>query len=259
MKCLDKKRLIFSFYLNEETFNNPINLLHFKLMARYMPMFDEIIFCIIKDEWTSDEMVRELQTTIIRMGCGNIQFKMYENTNYRESYVIYNEVVLKLKELDGYTMWAHNKGMSDKMDIDDIKKWVCALYFFTLEQPLPTENAASLFFGPLKCINCNKLYTTAFNNRFNWFFAGTFFWMRCQEIYNHIILKGYELPLMTNRWFSEMFPGWITSEENAATYCNVRLDGVDIMGHDISERLEQLYCGYDNVLYEFNNFFETYK
>jgi hypothetical protein len=134
MKIIDKTRLIFSFYLTNDNLYDEINQLHLRLLSRYLWLFEDVIFCIIVDDNVEYKVIKELQKIVLGISYRNITFKIYENTNYRESYVLYNELATKLKELDGLTFFGHNKGISDTFGVENTKLWIAALYFFLLKQ-----------------------------------------------------------------------------------------------------------------------------
>lgn len=62
MISLDTKRMIYSFYVNDDSFEHPINKLHFKLLERYIHKFDEVIFCIIIDDRERYDLIQKLKS-----------------------------------------------------------------------------------------------------------------------------------------------------------------------------------------------------
>lgn len=254
MKILDKRRLIFSFYLTNENLYDEINQLHLRLLSKYMDRFDEIIFCIIVDCDVKYSVVNELQKIIVNMVCKNITFKIYENTNYRESYVLYNEIATKLNILDGLTFFGHNKGISDVFGIDNIKIWIAALYFFSFETELPSnELNGPMMYGPLKSVGCNYKFRYAIQNNFDWTYCGTFFWIKCQEVASYINFWDRKIPSLTTRWYSELFLGNLVEDFEALTYNDKVLNGEEIVGANIVDILERLYKD-DGVLPYFKEY-----
>lgn len=254
MKILDKTRLIFSFYLTNENLYDEINQLHLKLLSKYINRFDDVIFCIIVNEDIDYNVIRELQKIVVNISYKNVMFKIYENTNYRESYVLYNEIVLKLNELDGLTFFAHNKGISDVFRVDNIKIWIAALYFFSFETELPSNYLnGPMMYGPFKSVGCNYKFKFAFQNKFDWTYCGTFFWLKCQEIASYIKFWNIKIPELTTRWYSELFLGNLVEEYEATTYNDKILDGEEIVGANIIDILERLYKD-DEVLPYFKEY-----
>ena len=133
MKDIDKKRMVFAFYLNNKTFDNKFNQLHFKLLKKYINIFDEVIFGLIVDEDIDVEVINRFQCLILSFYHKNISFHIYENTEYREALVFYNEIACKMANLDGWTFYGHNKHSSD-MEESALIEWICGLYYFNLEK-----------------------------------------------------------------------------------------------------------------------------
>lgn len=258
MKILDKTRLVFSFYLTNENLYNEINQLHLKLLSKYANRFDEIIFCIISDDDINVNTIKELQKIVIGFSHKNITFKMYENTNYRESYVLYNEIALKLKELDGLTFFGHNKGISDSFGIENAKIWIGALYFFSFETELPSNYLnGPIAYGPLKSVDCNFKFKHAIQNKYDWVYCGTFFWVKCQEMYSYMKFWGEEIPDLTTRWYSELFLGNVIDRGEALTFNDKCLNGEEIVGANIVDILERLYNG-DEILEDLKAYCREY-
>lgn len=254
MKILDTQRLIFSFYLTNDNLYNEINQLHLKLLSRYINRFDESIFCIIVDDDINQETIKDLQKQILNMDIKSVMFKIYPNTNYRESYVLYEEIAKKLGDLDGLTFFAHNKGISDTFGEENIKTWIAALYFFSLETPLPS-NALNgpIIYGPLKSVGCNYKFRFSIQNKFDWVYCGTFFWVKGQELNSYIKFWDREIPDLNSRWYSELFLGNLITANEAESYNNAYLDGQEMVGSRAVEIIEELY-GDDVILCYFKDF-----
>ena len=252
---LDKRRMIFSFFLTNENLYDEINQLHLKLLSKYINRFDEVIFCIIVNNDIKREIICELQKQVISSSTKDIIFKIYENTMYRESYVLYNEIALKLAELDGITFFGHNKGISDTFGKENVKIWIAALYFFSFEVELPNNYLNGVMaYGPLKSTGCNHKFIPAIQNTFDWSYCGTFFWIKSQEIVSYMKFWGKELPKLTTRWYSELFLGNIIESSEALCFNNRELVGEEIVGANIEEILERLYYE-DDILYYLKEYY----
>jgi hypothetical protein len=206
-----------------------------------MCRFDEVIFCLIVDEDINPSVINEFQKIIIGMATKDVIFKIYKNTNYRESYVFYEEIAKQLDNLDGITFFAHNKGISDGFGEENVKTWIAALYFYSFEVELPLNMSGPMVYGPIKSTGCNYKYCSAAQNFHNWTYAGTFFWIKAQQISDFMKRNSIELPKLTNRWYSEMFLGNIMPLTEAWSHeCNF-LVGQDIEGVRIKEIMYELY------------------
>ena len=254
MKIIDKTRLIFSFYLTNDNLYDEINQLHLRLLSRYLGLFEDVIFCIIVDDNVEYEVIKELQKIVLGISYGNITFKIYENTNYRESYVLYNELATKLKELDGLTFFGHNKGISDTFGVENTKLWIAALYFFSFETELPSNCLnGPIAYGPLQNVGCNYKFKHAIQNKYDWTYCGTFFWVKCQEVYSYIKYYDDEIPALTTRWYSELFLGNVIHFGEALTYNDKYLNGEEVVGANIVDILERLY-GDDEIFPHFKKY-----
>jgi hypothetical protein len=229
MKSLDKKRMIYSFYVNDDSFDHRINKLHFKLLERYIHKFDEVIFCIIIDDRERYDLIQRIEEFIISIYHKKLTFKIYDNTNYRESLVFYNEIATQMSNLDGVTFFGHNKGISDTDQIETVEMWVAAMYYFNLEFELPNNDLNGFtFYGALKTDNINPDGIGVKDNllqKHSWVYCGTFFWGKYQELDRVCKRFGREIPALTNRWYSEMFPGEMVESFYGKCYKNLYIIG----------------------------------
>jgi hypothetical protein len=211
MRSLDVKRMVYSFYVNDESFEHRINKLHFRLLERYIHKFDEVIFCIIIDDRERYDLIQRIEEFVISIFHKKLTFKIYDNTNYRESLVFYHEIATQMENLDGLTFFGHNKGISDTDPIETIEMWVAAMYYFNLEFELPHNDLNGFtFYGALKTDNIESLGIGVRDNLLQknpWVYCGTFFWGKYQELDRVCTRFDRKIPNLTNRWYSEMFPG----------------------------------------------------
>jgi hypothetical protein len=263
MKDITKKRMVFAFYLNTKTFENKYNQLHFRLLKRYINIFDEVIFGIIVDEDIDVELITKLQHTILSFYHKNITFHIYDNTEYREALVFYNEIVLKMDLLDDWTFFGHNKHTTKMNNDNELIEWICGLYYFNLEplcfddmcainNVLPIDITGVCFYGNPLITNAS-FGLKAVKNKYEYFYAGSFFWGKYQEI--HRVLRNYNisLPKLTNRYYVEMFAGEIMENDR---FC-FSFNGRYIIGNElnIDEVYRNIFYGdYEYIYYEFLNF-----
>lgn len=179
MKNIDRKRMVYSFYVNDDSFDHPINKIHFSLLSRYINIFDEVIFCIVIDDVNRYDLIYKIENFIISIFHKHVVFKIYENTNYRESFVFYNEIATQMEKLDGLTFFGHNKGITDGDDIETIKMWVASMYYFNLEYELPFNDINGyMFYGAHKTdfVDSEKiLFNKTILYQGSWYYCGTFF------------------------------------------------------------------------------------
>lgn len=261
MKSFGTKRMVYSFYVNDDSFDNIINKLHFKLLKRYIHIFDEVIFCVIIDDRDRIDLIQKIEEFIISIYHKKLTFKIYDNTEYRESLVFYNEIAAKIENLDGYTFFGHNKGISDEGLPYYIQMWVAAMYYFNLElsNTLSADNS-SVFYGALKsdCVEkCEEKYYETILPKHKWCYCGTFFWGKYQELYRLLEHRCEKIPLLTNRWYSEMFPGEV-SESNYG-HCYNGLWILEAMANcdNIDEYIKSTYRTSITIYDEFISFFNS--
>lgn len=262
MKDIDKKRMVFAFYLNNKTFDNKFNQLHFKLLKKYINIFDEVIFGLIVDEDIDVEVINRFQCLMLSFYHKNIVFKIVENTNYRESLVFKKEVVDKMSKLDGLTFFGHNKGISYADVTEDTLKWITALYYFNLGVELPYNGLnGKCFYGALKSKDIFlEDYTKGSDvvlPKYNWVYCGTFFWGKYQEIDNVLNNMGRSVPGMYSRWFDEMFPGNVLEEFWGSCYGECDVSRKLVLGNNIDEYIASTYEGNEWVCSDFYEFYEN--
>ena len=225
------KRMVYAFYYSDDISIQTINEIHFKILERYINIFDEIVFCIIIDNINNKEVIREIEKRVISIRNGDVIFKIYENSNYRECDVFYNEIVLKMKDLHGMTFFGHSKGSGVLDKIEETVAIVTALYYFSLEN---VENIEKYpFYGSLKMINNSPSWYIG--PKYMWFYVGTFFWGDYQRIY----YEKNNMPLYSSRWFDEMFPGNLYSHEECGSFCEEYIDATikPLTPFDLIERI----------------------
>jgi hypothetical protein len=225
---LNKKRMVFAFYINEHTFENPLNNVHLYFLQKNINLFDEVIVGIIKDDDLDESYVRDLKQRFLSMYHKNISFKTYPNTQYRETLVFYNEIATKLSSLDGETFFAHNKHTSD-MPLEEILEWICGLYFFNLEYT-EYQTTGMCFWGNPK-ITESSLNLKSVVNKHKWYYAGCFYWIYGQEVYRFMERHGVLLPPLTDRYYGEMLPGEIYTHGgfgNSLGDCYLIMEGTSV-------------------------------
>lgn len=264
MKLIDKKRMVFSFFLNNEWKESFVNQLHLRLLKKYIRDFDDVIFCIITDNVDDNNTITSLEKEIVGLNPKNIQFKVYENTNFRESLVFKNEITDKMKELDGLTFFAHNKGISYVETDEGVYKWIVALYYFSLEVGLINFNLnGDCFYGALKSYNISledyEEDATGVLPKYGWFYAGTFFWGKYQELYHLLKANGTEIPPMMSRWYDEMFPGNVLEHKWGMTYGRYGADSMIVYdkGQNIDDFILHTYKNDRWVYEDFINFYNN--
>lgn len=242
------KRLVFAFYYSENEEIKKYNELHFKMLERYINIFDEVIFCITIDDINDIKSINEIQKRVISFRNGGVTFKVYENTNYRETNVFYNEIFLKMKDLYGATFFAHSKGRGIIETTEETISFIVAAYFFSLENINDVCNFP--FYGSFLMKNNSPMKNKGTKNM--WFYVGTFFWGNYQQIYNE---KKNKFPVFSTRWFDEMFPGELYDANECGSLDGDFIDATikPVSPYDLIERTYGNNKLYDTFVEFYNN------
>ena len=202
------KKLIFSFYINEN-YEDEINKIHLRCLDYFKSCFDEVDVSFIVDEGYVLGYLLDAQEKFLRMfGGKNISFSIVPNNEYRESRVFYDKIATRLKHED-LVFFGHNKGISNvlKYDREQIYYWVTAMYYFSLFDVAEVEN---------RLVNekyyCYGSFLTKNEepekcNRYGWYYIGTFFWLNCKKLWQYMVNNEIELPVLSDRFYSEEFLG----------------------------------------------------
>lgn len=248
-------RLVFSFYLYPGWDKEYINNCHLHLIEYYASRFDKATICLNIGDGVTREDIQKLQKQFIRIFKGkNLELKEYQNTELRETNIFYNEIALKLKDLDGLTFFAHNKGITEAAMGNDIIKWISGLYYFSLEFMDDVYNA----FGNQKLCYGSFPQSSPWETT-KWFYGGTFFWINGNGLYEYMQSANKELPLLDNRWYDEFFLGRLMDINSflwgSLGYYMPYYDMNETLYLPIDEKIKQIYP----YQYEtFNIFYQTY-
>jgi hypothetical protein len=181
-----------------------------------------MIFFVSTNNISDKEAIYEFEDYILQMRlCPNIKFMVKKNHIFREAQNFYDEIALKLKDLDGLTFFAHNKGITNYDSpyyvSEDVEKWVTSMYYGCLERPSEMEygltDARKLAYGTLLDVitdgfTDDKLFDDSMGlwlGKKRYFYMGTFFWMNCPMIEYYMKNNNIELPNLVDRWYAENF------------------------------------------------------
>ena len=204
------KKLVYSFYVSEDTYHLKINEIHFRCLDKFKGSFDCVDITFIVDDRERDmDYVYDAEKRFLEMFRGkDIQFSLVDNNEFRESYVFYNKVATKLDENE-LVFFGHNKGVSnvDKYDIRQIYTWVCGMYYYSLnfmdevQYKLVGRKFYSFGSFPTKNDEPEK------PNKYGWYYIGTFFWINCVKLRQYMRIHDIDVPEMGDRFYDEEFLG----------------------------------------------------
>jgi len=211
-----KKKLVFHFYIDSNWRTNPIYNLHFKCLRHYRDCFDEAYFAICPEVDDDYDSIKEVEQKLFNIfnGIGKLEFDIVKNTTLRECPTLKREVVDKLGE-DDLVFFAHSKGVSDldRKTIEQTTTWVSALYYQSLSHlhggyddivHYLEKEPFKMSYGSLMV---QFTYHPHINSKYEWYYAGTFFWINSKKLKRYIRNNNITLPEMSNRYYSENFLG----------------------------------------------------
>ena len=209
--------MVFYFYASEDFDKNGANLIHRKCLEYFSHIFDEIIFGISLDDISNFHLRDKVIAWMTgALKCSNVTFKVVQNTEMREVPFFYNEIANKLKQLNGFTFFAHNKGTTNDMQKETIQNWIYSMYYFNLNN---VDEVATKFHSTLAMLYGTYLTNADFiQNKYHLHYSGTFFWINAQALAAYLENHHIELPQPFNRWYAEEFVGNLFSWENGDMY-----------------------------------------
>ena len=250
-----KLRLVYYFYIPNDEFNEMYEL-HFKCLEQYSNLFDESTFFIAIDDFDADK-VRYVENRLINCGFNkNVKFNVIPNNeSLREAKILKEEIVDKMRDLDGLTFFAHTKGVSTyTINPESNKIWVAAMYYFNLNYVEDVKKYLYEYhnnsYGFFRCFD-SEFYQI--KNR--WMYCGTFMWLNCPKIHHYIETQNVVVPELFDKYFAEEFignvtpwtlscseGGWVTKNQNLYNDCKEVLN---------------LFIDTEEKLNEFNNFYNS--
>lgn len=252
-----KKRLVFHCYINNGWKENRVNKIHFQCLQYFSYVFNEIIFVIVVDDIDDINTIYDVESYILSLRiCPNIKFIIKKNNLFRDSQTFYDEIAQKLKEMDGLTFFAHNKGLTNYIDQSlsksDVEKWITSMYFGGLSNIEEAEYMMTegrlISYGSLLC-KCDEDTVEDYiyrrrqyflgENMFN--YIGTFFWVNAPVLCDYMKNTKKELPHLNDRWYAENFLSNIISFDFAASYGGRFLIGSFDMYYNTKQQLETFF------------------
>lgn len=206
-------RLVYHFYINDNTLQSELTKLHFACLKQYSLLFSDVLFVISLDDITRYDLISAVESKLCSLQFrGNLRFKIIKNDPYmREVDTFKSEIFDKLNDLDGITFFAHNKGTTNNYD-DNLMYWIVAMYYFNLNyiedvlKNLISYNSC-IFYGPNPVADTSENKgNQAWNNTYSWVYPGTFYWINTKRAYVQMKNNNIDV-LFDNRFAAENFPG----------------------------------------------------
>lgn len=213
------KRLVFHFYAEKDYKENRAIKIHLRCLKFYHNIFDEAIFFIAVDDITNTDLIKSIEKDLIDCEFKNVRFQVVQNDCYREARTFYDQIICKLKTLDGMTFFGHTKGYTNYKKLpnhatpENLDIWITAMYYLSLN--FIDEAEDFLFNHP----RCNDFYGSFLsdwiddNGIDHAIYSGTFYWLNCAQIFSRHYLKE-EPPVLDNLAYAETYPSTFYNKDS---------------------------------------------
>lgn len=218
--------------------------LHLNLLSFYQHIFDDVQINIACDDihYPLLNKIKHKILDIFNRDDQNVCIKIVQNTNVREGKTCYEEIFAPGTEYNGIVFFGHSKGLTNVLtepnNMKNIKHWVCALYYFSLNFMDECEHYLvnnSAFYGSI--LNAYKETTS-------WIYSGSFYWVNIHNLKNTIRMTStntmYKLSGCLSRTYAEQICGLLIPN----------IDNTVIRSHNMTYLLvPNTYDMYHNVLH----------
>lgn len=217
------RRLVFHFFITKDWRENKVYDLHFNCLQYYKDCWDEAYFALSTEDTSDTESLLEVKRKLfdIFKDTKRLEFETIQNTPYGEVSTFKKEVIDRLG-YDDVVFFAHTKGVTDvirhHMEPEYVYSVVCGLYYFSLKNAVRKEGVVDEITQELE-ISTDFLsygsfmtqfrYKEHVKNRYEWYYAGTFFWINGKRLKHYIQINNIELPEVVDRYYAENFLGHI--------------------------------------------------
>ena len=202
---LNKKTLVFSFYLTDDFNEARANKIHKYYFNKFSHLFDECIITFLMDDTENEELLNACRAWLMEaIHSKTLTFKVLKNNYMCECNVFMNEIASKLDELYGLYFFGHNKGLTayhfNPGSQNNLDIWASGLWYLNLNFINEVE---------FKMLYTSKLAFGAFTLDENTVegeepsthYSGTFYWLNPSNIY----LNYDGIPLLSQRGYTESF------------------------------------------------------
>lgn len=236
-----KKTLLYNMYVDGFVTEHKMYDIHKRCLMYYSHVFDKMIFYVNVNDLNNTVLIDDAINWIMEI-CGDKPYdiKVRKNTKLCECETFREEILLNRNaHKDTLVFFAHSKNVS-RVDenlipyvtnipflVDSVLKWSTTLYFYSLNFidemesrllgcPLPPE----IFYGPLMTQLRDPTTSPMLRmNKGNVFYAGCFWWLNVNKLFNYIDNDIIKLPEIDDRYWLEMLPGVIGGREKFGDGC----------------------------------------
>lgn len=191
-----KRNLIYYCYFENGKINE-FTKLNLELLNRYCNSFNgQKIIKIALDDLTKDH------SNLINLFNGfDVQVVQNNKENRESEYFI--ESIKEIQDTNSITFFAHNKGGSNRPEVNVIKLWLFSMYFFNLEPEYILKiqdelNSDKIFSGIMRITTPCPPWVPS-----EWHYSGTFFWFNTKKL---LSIENWDI-MEKNRFAVESYPG----------------------------------------------------
>jgi hypothetical protein len=219
-----KKTLVYHLYVSDDFDTNMCYKVHFECLKQFIDVFDKVKFTICVDDLSNTVLIKKGIDWIFNLGLKcEVEINTSINSLYRESSTLYNKI-LKSDDDELYFFF-HSKGTTNFVDttksIDSVFIWICGIYYYSLHSDY---DAVKILEGTYRTMCGPFLLTPPLNGTGNFFqfYAGGGYWINNASLKNLRKIKAIPELTVSDRYFSEKYPGMVLS-----TYEDYGLEGVN--------------------------------
>lgn len=207
------RKLVFHLYLTKDWRTNWVYKIHFNCLKYYRECFDKAYFALDLEDKSDIGSLVEVKQKLVHIlnNVQNIEFETVENNYYYESQTFKNAVVDRIGK-DDLVFFAHIKGVRDAeiYPLGDVIKNICTLYYLSLNPEKETHDVTEKLKLWSEFITYGSLliqFDDEFKvkGKYDWIYAGTFFWLNSRRLNNYINTHDVKLPEFDSRFYSENF------------------------------------------------------
>lgn len=254
-----EKRLVFFIFVDAKYKDKKFYELHLYNLEKYINCFDCCTFHLSFKEFSDENMMfaNEIIQRITKFAADKkLEFKFRKNTEFREADCFEEEVISRIKnETKEIVFFGHARGLSHDFNESDLM-WITSMYYFNFEFISEvnrhfidvTSRPQKLFYGfPLS--DCDAFRV----EKFNWFYPGTFYWIKCDSVKYFSDLYSFPLYDKHDRCFAEDFPGCSFPINFAATHMEEIVNERYLFGVNFKNAIDEYFMkiGSDEGFYKY--------
>ena len=139
-----RKKLIYHFYAFKGWQDNPIVILHMRLLDYYSDYFDEANFIIAVDDLTDTHLISDIEKAILKLGYLNVKFNVVQNDpKLKQNKTFYEKFILGISKYNGVLYFGHLNCLCPYNDgrgnYTTLSKLICFSYYNLFNEKMYKE------------------------------------------------------------------------------------------------------------------------